>query len=202
MSGLPVVLSHGITVERVKRSEDTVQALAHLRMTVFRDWPYLYDGTAEYEASYLSEFLDDETAILIVARSGDNIVGMATASALRNQSSRFQEPFSRAGLNVNVIHYFGESVLLPELRGLGIGHAFFDQREAGARSAGATEAVFCALERGPEHPRRPSTARDLSPFWTKRGFRQVPWLETSMSWHEVGQSGAIPHRMRFWMRRL
>ena len=26
--------------------------LARLRMTVFRDWPYLYDGTLEYEEKY------------------------------------------------------------------------------------------------------------------------------------------------------
>ena len=31
-------------------------ALARLRMVVFRDWPYLYDGTLEYESGYLEKF--------------------------------------------------------------------------------------------------------------------------------------------------
>ena len=29
--------------------------LARLRMVVFRDWPYLYDGTLEYEEQYLGK---------------------------------------------------------------------------------------------------------------------------------------------------
>ena len=28
-------------------------ALARLRITVFRDWPYLYDGAMTYEQGYL-----------------------------------------------------------------------------------------------------------------------------------------------------
>ena len=31
--------------------------LARLRMVVFRDWPYLYDGTLEYEEEYLGKFI-------------------------------------------------------------------------------------------------------------------------------------------------
>ena len=30
--------------------------LARLRITVFRDWPYLYDGDLDYERRYLAEF--------------------------------------------------------------------------------------------------------------------------------------------------
>ena len=31
-------------------------ALARLRIAVFRDWPYLYDGTLTYEEKYLARF--------------------------------------------------------------------------------------------------------------------------------------------------
>ena len=30
--------------------------LARLRIVVFRDWPYLYDGTLDYEEKYLATF--------------------------------------------------------------------------------------------------------------------------------------------------
>ena len=30
--------------------------LARLRMIVFRDWPYLYDGSLEYDEQYLNTF--------------------------------------------------------------------------------------------------------------------------------------------------
>ena len=39
--------------------------LARLRMTVFRDWPYLYDGTLEYEEKYLNRFAEAKGAVVI-----------------------------------------------------------------------------------------------------------------------------------------
>ncbi len=35
---------------------EVLPALARLRITVFRDFPYLYDGDAAYEARYLADF--------------------------------------------------------------------------------------------------------------------------------------------------
>ncbi len=31
-----------------------IDAIADLRIAVFRDWPYLYEGSREYEARYLA----------------------------------------------------------------------------------------------------------------------------------------------------
>jgi hypothetical protein len=39
-----------------------VDDLARLRVTVFRDWPYLYDGDAEYERRYLERTTPRATA--------------------------------------------------------------------------------------------------------------------------------------------
>ena len=36
--------------------EQAVEQVAALRITVFREWPYLYDGSVDYEARYLSAF--------------------------------------------------------------------------------------------------------------------------------------------------
>ena len=44
--------------------------LARLRMTVFRDWPYLYDGTLEYEEKYLANFAKAKGAVVICAYDG------------------------------------------------------------------------------------------------------------------------------------
>lgn len=34
--------------------EAALDDVARLRIAVFRDWPYLYDGTLEYERAYLA----------------------------------------------------------------------------------------------------------------------------------------------------
>ena len=44
-----------------------IPALSDLRIRIFRDWPYLYDGTADYEAAYLAEFIREPGAVVIGA---------------------------------------------------------------------------------------------------------------------------------------
>ncbi|HKY82654.1 MAG TPA: GNAT family N-acetyltransferase [Sphingobium sp.] len=191
-----------LVVERVGRSALSLQALATLRMTVFRGWPYLYDGSTEYEADYLAEFLGGADATLVVARVGEIPVGMATASPMASQTPAIRDPFAAAGYDIASLFYFGESVLLPQFRGQGLGHRFFDEREQAAREAGASFATFCAVAREEDHPARPAQARDLAPFWQKRGYRQLPNLSTRMMWKEVGQAEETSHLMRFWVKPL
>ena len=37
--------------------KDVLPDLARLRIAVFRDWPYLYDGSEDYEREYLAKFI-------------------------------------------------------------------------------------------------------------------------------------------------
>ena len=50
----------------------------------------------------------------------------------------------KAGYDITKIFYCGESVLLKSHRGHGLGHAFFDGREAQAKKLGGfTHSSFC-----------------------------------------------------------
>jgi GNAT superfamily N-acetyltransferase len=122
-----------------------VADLASLRITVFADWPYLYDGDLAYEEDYLREFAEAQDAVLVLARDGERAVGAATASPMMAQKPEFRAPFEERGLDCSSLFYFGESVLLASYRGQGIGHAFFDHREAQARACGAKAACFAAV---------------------------------------------------------
>ncbi|WP_394701474.1 GNAT family N-acetyltransferase [uncultured Roseibium sp.] len=84
-----------------------------------------------------------------------------------------RRPFEEAGLDPAEVFYFAESVLDPDYRGRGIGHRFFDEREAHARSLGCSTAAFCAVIRPDDHPMRPEDYSPLDPFWTKRGYRKL-----------------------------
>ena len=179
-----------------------IPALSDLRIRIFRGWPYLYDGTADYEAEYLAEFISEPGAVLVVATDDDVIVGAATASPMAGQKTDFQLPLRAFGLDVAPIFYFGESVLLPEYQGRGIGHQFFDAREAAARAAGAAQASFCAVVRPHDHPMRPETPRDLTPFWRARGYAPVTGLTAMLKWQDVGDAAESAHQMQFWMRDL
>ncbi|MCE0504152.1 GNAT family N-acetyltransferase [Roseivivax sp. GX 12232] len=176
--------------------------VARLRISVFRDWPYLYDGSADYERAYLETYRQSRDAVLIGAFDGARLVGAATGTPMEDHAEDFAAPFARTGLPLTDIFYCAESVLLPEYRGLRIGHLFFDMREDHARSLGRSYACFCAVRRPDDHPLRPADHRPLGPFWKKRGYAPLPGVEASFRWKDVDMPEETAHVLQFWIREL
>ena len=177
--------------------------LARLRIVVFRDWPYLYDGTLEYEERYLAKLAAAKGAVCVVARDGGEIVGASTAAPMIEHADEFARPFESAGYGVANIFYCGESVLLSSHRGHGLGHAFFDHREAHARRLGGfTHSTFCRVVRSGEHPLKPKDYRPLDAFWAKRGYAPVDGILATYRWKDIDQEDETEHRMQFWMKTL
>ena len=177
--------------------------LARLRITVFRDWPYLYDGSLEYEETYLAKFAAAKGAVCVVARDGNLVVGASTAAPMIEHADEFGEPFRKAGYDLDRIFYCGESVLLKSHRGHGLGHKFFDLREGHAHALGGfTHSTFCRVVRPEDHPLKPADYVPLDRFWTKRGYAPVPGLTATYDWKDVDQAEETTHTMQFWMRPL
>ncbi len=177
--------------------------LARLRIVVFRDWPYLYDGTLEYEETYLAKFAKAKGAVCVVARDGDQIVGASTGAPMIEHADEFGAPFKAAGYDISKIFYCGESVLLKSHRGHGLGVAFFDHREAQAHKLGGfTHSTFCRVVRPDDHPLKPKDYVALDKFWTKRGYAPVEGLVATYDWKDIDQNDETVHHMQFWMKKL
>lgn len=186
-----------------KDLEDALPALAHLRISVFSAYPYLYAGTSEYELDYLRTFAKARDAVIVAAIAQDkSIVGCATGSAISDHHEGFAKPLEDAGIDLASTFYFGESVLLPEWRGNGIGHRFFDAREQHARAGKYKRACFCAVSRLDTHPQRPVNYTPLDNFWHGRGYVMNPEISASFEWPETPEGPSLPHLMRFWFKDL
>lgn len=192
----------GIEVRPLTGSEiaAALDDLAALRIAVFATYPYLYEGDAAYEAEYLVEYAAAPDAVLVAAFDGARIIGAATAAPMMHQKAEFRAPFEARGIDTARLFYFGESVLLPEYRGAGIGHAFFDQREAQAMRCGANAACFAAVVRADDHPARPAGYSPLDAFWKRRGYAVVPGLTSELAWKEHGDEAEKVNVMQYWMR--
>lgn len=177
-----------------------LDALADLRIAVFRAFPYLYDGDRAYERDYLRAYAESPGALIVGAFDGERLVGAATAAPMIDHAAEFSEPCAAHGLDIAGVYYFGESVLLPDYRGRGIGHAFFDRREAQARALGFGHAAFCAVMRPGDHPARPAGYTPLDGFWRGRGFAPVEGLVAQFDWRDVGDAGESVHAMQFWLK--
>ena len=57
-------------------------ALAVLRIEVFREWPYLYDGDAAYEERYLAPYVSTPDTLVAIAWAGDELIGLHYGGAL------------------------------------------------------------------------------------------------------------------------
>jgi GNAT superfamily N-acetyltransferase len=182
--------------------ERAIPDLARLRIEVFRDFPYLYDGDPDYERKYLRKFAQLPESTLVVARDGDAIVGASTALPMVNAGAEVAAPFRAAGLDPAQYYYFGESVLLSSYRGQGIGVAFFVHREERARALGFRHATFCAVDRPADHRRRPRDYVPLDAFWTRRGYVRRPELVATFSWKEIDEADESPKTLTFWVKTL
>jgi GNAT superfamily N-acetyltransferase len=153
--------------------ESVWKDLAELRIQVFREFPYLYEGTFDYEREYLATYWK--------------------SLPLLDEQAEFRAPFA----DPEQYFYLGESVLLPQYRGQGLGATFFDERERYARRLGFSKACFCAVERTEEPP---VGYRPLHEFWTKRGYQRRDDLRTEFSWTDVGANAETAKPMVFWVR--
>ena len=130
------------------------------------------------------------------------MVGATTAIPLEDETEEVQTPFVEQGFKVSDIFYFGESILLKSHRGMGLGHRFFDEREAFARNKGFQITTFCSVDRGENHPLKPLKYRPNDVFWTKRGYIPQPHLVCEMSWLDIGETHSTSKPLRFWLRNL
>ncbi|MBU8538041.1 GNAT family N-acetyltransferase [Falsiroseomonas tokyonensis] len=176
--------------------------LAALRIAVFREWPYLYEGDGGYEQGYLRAYAESPGAAIVVCRDGEKVVGAATCQPMVQAHAPVLACFREAGLDPARFCYFGESVLLPEWRGQGAGVRFFAEREAHALRLGLPGAAFCAVARDERDPRRPAGYTPLDAFWGKRGYARRPDLVVSFNWKEIGQATETAHDLVFWTKTL
>lgn len=100
-----------------------IDDLARLRLTVFREFPYLYDGTPEYEADYLANYARSGRSLVVLALDDGKVVGASTGLPLVDVAPEFQQPFLAQGRDPASVYYFGESLVLPAYRGQGLGFA-------------------------------------------------------------------------------
>ena len=176
-----------------------IDEFAALRIKVFRDWPYLYEGNLDYERRYLARYGKGQT-ILVAAFDGDQMVGASTGMPLEDHGDASQidglpKPSDR-------IFYCAESVLLPTHRGQGAGHHFFDAREGHARALGRPYSAFCAVVRPTDHPAQPVSYASLEPFWRARGYAPVTGGMAHLSWTDVGANVESSKPLQLWMKRL
>jgi GNAT superfamily N-acetyltransferase len=186
-----------------KEIEPIINQLAGLRIEVFREFPYLYEGSLAYEMEYLKTYVNSDRAFLFAVFDNEKMVGATTCIPLVDETDEVKEPFELSGMNLDDIFYFGESILLKECRGKGIGKQFFEQRERHVSSFGDySTTCFCAVDRPKNHPLKPDSYEPLDEFWKSRGYKKSEVLKSKFSWKDINEPLETEKMMIYWLKKI
>lgn len=197
-------MSKDIKIIRLKGQEiiPYIPELAALRISIFKAYPYLYDGNLEYENIYLHTYVKCQESIIVLAFDHDKVVGASSAIPLEYETIEFKKPFLENHINVHDVFYFGESVLQPPYRGQNIYRHFFSQREEAARAYGSKLVAFAAVERASDDARKPTDYVPLDNVWKHFGYAKHPELCTYFKWKEIGEERETFKPLIFWLKTL
>lgn len=198
-------MSDNLQIKTFKGSEITpyIPDLAQLRIEIFRDFPYLYDGSIQYEENYLKTYTQSPNSLAVIVFDGDHAVGVSTGLPMEDEAEEFKKPFLKQGYNPEEIFYCGESILKNQYRGRGIYSRFFKEREDHAKRLGRFKTIcFCGVVRPEEHPLRPKEYQPLDPIWKKFGYTKYPELTTTYVWKDIDKEKETGKEMVFWLKQL
>lgn len=188
-----------LTGQEAKRYFDDI---ARIRLTLFREYPYLYKGTVTYEEEYLETyFKSPHTAILLVF-DGDKVVGFSNSIPLTEESDEMKAPFIQKGLNLNDYLYIGEVMIYTAYRGQGILRKFFEFHEAKARKEGCKYTVFMTVERPDDHPCKPDKYKSLDTTWRHFGYELIPGLQIQLAWTQVDTNRETDNTLSIWQKTI
>tara|TARA_R110002110_G_scaffold415856_3_gene658448 strand:- start:25139 stop:25726 length:588 start_codon:yes stop_codon:yes gene_type:complete len=190
-----------ITRVKGKEAHEHLHNLAALRIEIFKEYPYLYQGDLDYELTYLKTYLNSLETNIVLVKDEDKIIGYSTAIPLIFESAACQKPFIENNFALEKYFYLGESILLPEYRNRGVYRKFFEEREMAAKEYGCSITTFCAIHREKNDVRRPKEYSSLNPVWQYFGYKKNK-LWTEFSWVEIGQKDETINRMLFWEKKI
>lgn len=105
--------------------------VATLRLDIFQEYPYLYQGRREDELNYLITYVTAPDACVIIMYDSNTVVGAATGMPLIHEGAQMRDAFAGASLPLNEVYYVGELLFRPAYRNCGLGQKLLAQLERG-----------------------------------------------------------------------
>ena len=180
-----------------------VHSIAKLRVDVFRDYPFLEEPDLNQETLGLKKYLSSKESIGVLVFDNTTLVGVSLGIPLSLEREEIRRPFLDHCHDISDYFYFGESALLKHYRNRGIGHHFFDVREAHVKHFKKYKHICFFDPTRPEiDPFKPADYLSLHDFWRKRGYVHYPDLQCHLTWKELHEDHPTEKSLSFWIKDL
>ncbi len=181
---------------------DALDDLATLRLDIFPEYPYLYQGKREDELTYLATYAAAPDACVILAGDRLTVIGAATGMPLIHEDAQMLDAFAGTPFPLDEVYYVGELLFRPAYRNCGLGQKLLDRLESHILSLGRYRTLTCAtVERPDDHPLRPRNYIPITRFLARTGFVRLSGATTSFMWREI-DGVKRDHPMQFWIKDL
>ena len=176
--------------------------LARLRIGLFREFPYLYEGTTEYEKEYLETYFSCPQALVLLVLSGDALVGFSSSIPLVHECAEIRRPFEDCELDLADYLYLGEAMLEAPHRRQGILRVFFEHQEQAALTGGMRFTTLMTVDRPDDHPLRPAGHVSMDVLLKHFGYAGIPGCAVRMAWPRIDTGRIELNALSLWSKNL
>lgn len=180
--------------------------VAQKRLDTFCEYPYLYEGTMEYERAYLENFsIPENNAAIAMAYYNQKAIGFVTAIPLIH-AEIVQESLpslENEGINTKKCFYISEGIVDQEHRKQKIALRLYGLIKKYAHEKGFTiESVL--NESHEEHPLKPKNYIDINNTFIAHGaVKTITTLKAIWPTFQVdGSVKEQEHVLQYWVKNL
>lgn len=176
--------------------------IARIRLTLFKEYPYLYEGTVAREAENFEPYFMSQRVTILLVFDNDQVVGFINSIPLEEEDAGTKAPFIEQGLPIEKYVYIGEVMLYPHYRGLGIAKTSLAFLEQKARTEGFEYTTFITVERPEDHPCKTHGYQPLDAMWQHLGYARIPNAYAYYTWSQVDTQTPTNNVLAVWSKKL
>jgi len=198
-----------ITIEILigKNASEYIEYVSHLRINIFKEYPYLYQGDLEYEKKYVADYTLHNQAMIAIAKIDGLIAGISTGIPVISDSKIAQdvkEIFTKQKTEAEKYYYYGEIMILPEFRGKGLATKLYSAQDKIIKEWGFEHACILTVIRENDHPLKPKCYNSPNSLWKHLGFFQTGY-KTNLHWQTIqsdGNSNDASNTLELWSKKI
>jgi len=184
-----------------------IDLVAKLRLEYFKEFPYLYEGNIEYEKKYVTGYTLDKKSMIAVVKINGEVAGISTGIPLISDSeivADIKKGFQKKEINIDEYYYYGEVIILPKFRGLGLSRKLFEAQDKIVKEWGFRHVYILTVIRENNHPLKPKNYKSPDVLWKRLGFLQID-KTVSYHWSTIQKDGSVKNNentLQFWIKNL
>jgi len=184
-----------------------VDYIAELRISTFKEFPYLYKGDILCEKKYIEEYIKDARSMLSLIYVNKELAGFLTGMPLSCSADVISHSgtiFRNKGIDPSIYYYYGEMIVLPNFRNLRLPSILFASLDREVKNMLFTYTCFLTVVRDDDHPMRPDNYKDTSHIWYREGYKKMN-ITTEFNWPQIQSDGSVKEEssvLEYWSKKL